>query len=241
MKKPFIESSLILAALTLPLLAFAQDFVPLTNLPGLEEVGGASSLPNFLNNLYRLSIGAAAVIAVLQIMRGGVYLMWNKGSITQNQRAKELIMNSIFGLVLVLSPAIVFGIINPDILKLELNTSNLQPEIGNVDIEPNREPLDRASGLNDPEEAQNEDPRGLSHTCTSPSSIPRLQTELDEKRETTSGGEVYLNIQSLGQGGLACCEAVRDTDGSSCRAGIQHSFGRGTGALTTSYICTCGN
>lgn len=135
MKSLLKKAPLLLALLALPLLALAQaapaPFVPLTNLPGITEAGTAASLPNFLNNLYRLCIGAAAVIAVIQIMRAGAYFMFNKGSITQNQQAKELIQNSILGLLLVLSPAIVFGIINPDILDLKLDISNL--ELGDVE------------------------------------------------------------------------------------------------------------
>jgi len=112
-----------------PLLAFAQqNFVPLSNLPGLTDLGSAPTLPFFLNNLYKLCIGAAAVIAILQIMRAGFLLMYSTGSITGNEKAKDLIQNSLLGLLLVLSPALVFGIINPDILDLELDVSGLSSD-----------------------------------------------------------------------------------------------------------------
>lgn len=120
---PFALSVLVLA----PVVAFADNnFVPLTNLPGIADAGGAPSLPYFLNNLYKICIGAAAVIAVLQIMRAGVLLMTNTGSISHNEQAKDLMRNSVLGLVLVLSPAIVFGIINPKILNLDLDVSGLK-------------------------------------------------------------------------------------------------------------------
>lgn len=105
-----------------------DQFTSLTQLPGIPEVSNAASLPDFFNNLYRLCIGAAAVIAVLQIMRAGVKFMTKGGSVSANSEAKDMIRNAVIGLILVLSPAIVFGIINPRILNLELNLGGLKPE-----------------------------------------------------------------------------------------------------------------
>jgi hypothetical protein len=104
------------------------QFVPLTNLPGFQNVSATDSLPDFLNQFYRLCIGAAAVIAVLQIMRAGAMHMFNKGSLSQSQNVRKLIQDSLLGLLLVLSPAIVFGIINPDILDISLNFGALEPD-----------------------------------------------------------------------------------------------------------------
>lgn len=124
-------------AFVLPAEVVAQEqFVPLTSLPGLNEIANADgfisgeSLPAFFNSLYRLCIGAAAVIAVIQIIRAGVMFMTNKGSISANKDAKDMLANAIFGIVLVLSPVIVFGIINPDILRLDLNLEKLKVDSG---------------------------------------------------------------------------------------------------------------
>jgi hypothetical protein len=131
MKKiPFaFLSSLTLLAIVMmvPHLAFADDsFVPLTTLPGLAKAGNTPDLAAFLNQLYRLCIGAAAVITVLQIIRGGAVLMTSQASFSKNKEAKGHIQNALIGLLLVLSPAIVFGIINPKILNLNLNFSSLK-------------------------------------------------------------------------------------------------------------------
>ncbi|HEY0011040.1 MAG TPA: hypothetical protein VGB97_04010 [Candidatus Paceibacterota bacterium] len=107
-------------------------FVPLTNLPGIEDASKPDTLPDFLNYLYRLCIGIAAGIAVLQIMRAGAYFMFHKGSVGHNEQAKHLISSSLLGLLLVLSPAIVFGIINPDILKLKLDLSSLSRTLTDI-------------------------------------------------------------------------------------------------------------
>lgn len=105
------------------------QFIPLTQLPGLTNTATTSTLPGFLNSLYKICIGAAAVIAVLEIMFAGVQFMTSRGSVTSNEAAKSRIQNAIFGLVLVLSPTIVFKIINPSILNLDLNFSKLDPSM----------------------------------------------------------------------------------------------------------------
>lgn len=117
--------SFLFLLLGLPLLALAQDtgFVPLTNIPAITEVGNAITTPDglsiFLNNIYRLAIGIAAVVAVLQIMRAGIMYMGGD-SVTEKKEAKNLIALSIGGLILVLSPVVVFSIINPEILSLKI-------------------------------------------------------------------------------------------------------------------------
>ena len=119
----YFKLAVFLLLASLPLAALAQDtsFIPLTqNTPFLEGAGDASTLPVFLNNLYKICIGLAAVIAVLQIMRAGVMYMGGD-SVTEKKEAKNLIGLAIGGLILVLSPVVVFGIINPDILSLKID------------------------------------------------------------------------------------------------------------------------
>ena len=119
-----------------PLAVFAQEetancvngFCSLTNIQNVEFAGNAADLPNFLNSVYMICIGLAAAIGVLQIMRAGVTWMTAAGSHEKIGDAKNLIRDTIIGLLLVLAPTIVFSIINPDILKLEIRgLSELSP------------------------------------------------------------------------------------------------------------------
>lgn len=120
--KKFLFALLIVSA-TLPLFALAAAdspaFVSLTNIPALQGAGNADTLPTFVNSLYKIALGLGAVLAVLQIIRAGIMYMGGD-SVTEKKEAKSLIALSIGGLILILSPVVVFSIINPSILDLKI-------------------------------------------------------------------------------------------------------------------------
>jgi len=108
----------------------ANEFVPLAPIPGLTEGVAAteSGIAGFLNNLYLFAIGAAVMLAVIMIIWGGLEYM--SESVTKKSEAKKRIYNALFGLVLVLSPALVFSIINPRILNLNISMPELRTKSG---------------------------------------------------------------------------------------------------------------
>jgi hypothetical protein len=123
--------------LTLGLLIFlgfaphvlAQGFTALAPIPGLTDQSTTSvinsvSLAAFFNNLYKYLIGLAATLAVIEIIWGGLEIA-TKDSVSKQSDGRERITQAIFGLVLVLSPVLVFSIINPSILNLSLNLPKL--------------------------------------------------------------------------------------------------------------------
>lgn len=123
------KTTLILSVLSffaLASTAFAQGFVPLAPIPGLTEGATADTagLANFFNNLYKYLIGLAAALAVIEIIWGGLEIS-TQDSVSKNKDGKDRIYQAIFGLVLVLSPVLVFSIINPSILNLSLNLQKL--------------------------------------------------------------------------------------------------------------------
>lgn len=101
--------------------ALAQGFVPLAEIPGLTKgvVADSAGLAQFFNNLYLYLIGFAAMLAIIEIIWGGL-LYSTTDSISNKEEGKEKIRMAIFGLILVLSPVLVFSIINPSILNLSL-------------------------------------------------------------------------------------------------------------------------
>lgn len=99
-----------------------SGFVALAPIEGLTRgvVADQTGLPNFFNNLYKYLIGLAATLAVIMIIWGGLEYS-TQDSISKKSDGKERIYQAIFGLVLVLSPVLIFSIINPAILNLSIN------------------------------------------------------------------------------------------------------------------------
>ncbi len=107
--------------------AAESGFVPLAPIPGLTSITDSGSaarsanLADFFNSLYKYLIGLAATLAIIQIIWGGINIATNQDDVSKIMDDKGKIYNAIFGLALVLSPVLVFSIINPNILNLSLN------------------------------------------------------------------------------------------------------------------------
>lgn len=133
MKKIILLSVLAFFGLTAHAIA-ADGFTALAPITGLTDSGATSvinsdSLANFFNNLYKYLIGLAATLAVIEIIWGGLEIS-TKDSVSAQSNGKERITQAIFGLILVLSPVLVFSIINPSILNLSLNLPELDTKAG---------------------------------------------------------------------------------------------------------------
>src|SRR3989344_836707 len=81
--------------------------------------------PAFLNNLYIFAIGIAVILAIGMIIWGGTEIALNRGSVSSVMDGKGKISQALLGLLLVLSPALVFSIITPAILNLDVNMPSL--------------------------------------------------------------------------------------------------------------------
>lgn len=105
----------------------ASGFTALAPIPGLTDAQTTSvldgnALATFFNNLYKYLIGLAATLAVIEIIWAGLDIsFFHKDAVSAIVDDKGRIYNAIFGLILVLSPYLVFSIINPSILNLSLN------------------------------------------------------------------------------------------------------------------------
>lgn len=112
-----------------------SEFVPLTSIPAVENINTDSGLTEFFNYLYVLAVGAAAIIAVLQFVRAGIMYAVMDTGVVEKREAKHLMLVSVMGLLLVLSPALVFGVINPDILSLRIgeNYGSQLSDVGTIE------------------------------------------------------------------------------------------------------------
>jgi hypothetical protein len=133
MKKTFSITFLLLVFVYAPHVFAADGFVALAPITGLTDSGVANSnnLAVFFNNLYKFLIGIAAAIAVIEIIYGGLEIS-TKDSVSKQSDGRARIQQAILGLVLVLSPVLVFSIINPSILNLSLNLDKLDTASGPV-------------------------------------------------------------------------------------------------------------
>ena len=95
----------------------SPSFTAIAPVPGLTDET-SSSLSAFFQRLYLFIIGIAAILAVIQIIRGGVEI--STESIAKHSEGRKHIGFALFGLVLVLSPVLIFSIINPKILDFSL-------------------------------------------------------------------------------------------------------------------------
>ena len=214
-------------AALLPVYAFAADaapsFIPLTSIPGIQEAVASDSLAILLNNLYKLCIGLAAVIAVLKIIQGGVTYMLGD-SVTEKKEAKHHIAMAVLGLVFILSPYLVFSVIDPRILKLDVDVSGLKPPA----------PGGHATTATDPSTVA-----PLPNVCTDQAFLSTIRSNLATARQTTPTGPLFITVQNQTQ--VNCCSAVTDTDGSHC---VPKTTLAGSGfgeraATQTTYGCTC--
>lgn len=132
--KKLILVALVLFLSVAPHVLAQGGFVPLAPIPGLTDQSSTSAvdqntLANFFNNLYKYLVGLAAVLAVIEIIWGGLQIS-TQDSVSKQGEGRERITQALLGLLLVLSPVIVFSIINPSILNLSLNL----PEIKNAPV-----------------------------------------------------------------------------------------------------------
>ncbi|MFA6050485.1 MAG: pilin [Candidatus Paceibacterota bacterium] len=118
---------LIVSSFSLP--CFAAGYTALSPVPGLTkaESGSSMDLGPYMKKLYNFLIGAAAALAVIMVIWGGVEYM-TTDAIGHQEEGKQKIQNAILGLLLALSSYIILQTINRDLLNL-----NFDPKLEKID------------------------------------------------------------------------------------------------------------
>ncbi len=138
MKKMLALSFVVLLGFAAHALAATSEFTALAPIPHLTDAGSVTSVLNssslalFFNNLYKYLIGLAATLAVIEIIYAGIDMAIHPDNAGTATESKGRIYNAIYGLVLVLSPVLVFSIINPAILNLSLDLPRLDTKAVNT-------------------------------------------------------------------------------------------------------------
>lgn len=92
----------------------------LAPIPGLvpnNVVTADFKIGDYVNNLIKIVIGIAAVLAVLMIVFGGIQWMMSDSFLAKGA-GKEKIKNAILGLLLALSSYLILNTINPDLVNI---------------------------------------------------------------------------------------------------------------------------
>lgn len=134
MKKTVLLSAFFLLFVFIPHTLAETGFVPLAPIPGLTDTGftdtasgvGPGSFAYFFNNLYKFLLGLAIALAIIEIIWGGLEYS-TTDSIGNKEAGKARIRNAILGLILILSPVLVFSLINPNILNLSVTLTPIKP------------------------------------------------------------------------------------------------------------------
>ncbi len=115
-------------ASALPSLARNDNFVPNVDIPGLNDhtigqVVGSSFqstlLAKYITSVYDYILAIAGIIAAVVLMGGGVLWLVSSGSPDRVKKAKDIITNSLIGLVLLFSSYLILNFINPELTKMK--------------------------------------------------------------------------------------------------------------------------
>ena len=119
----FIFLCLVLASLAFGgSVALAQDYAPLAPIEGYVE--NTTTATDYITGIYRLAFWAAAVLAVVMIVWGGVQYAGSE-AVTSKETAKKQIMAAVGGLVLALGSYLLLQTINPDLVNFNVNIGEI--------------------------------------------------------------------------------------------------------------------
>ncbi len=121
--KNFFLTTLLLTFFTLPLFIFAQTEYTLLEpsvYNGTYNTTGGKPFSDYLNLVFKIGIGVAAGLAVVQIVIGGIQYMASESPFKIGD-AKSKIEGAILGLILALGIYVFLYTINPDIVSLKLD------------------------------------------------------------------------------------------------------------------------
>jgi hypothetical protein len=132
MKRFFLIASL--CAVLVIGVASAASAPPRLNVP----IGGLDTVPanpgTYINVIYKWGIGLAALLALARLVFGGVSKVLSAGNVVEEGQANQIIKDGLYGLVLLLSIALILNTINPDLLNIKLPQEEAI-ELGNQELE----------------------------------------------------------------------------------------------------------
>lgn len=101
--------------------AFAQGFTPIVPLP--FPVTDSTTIGQYLEGLFKLTISIGAALAVGSIVVGGFQYVASE-ALGDKAKGRTRIQNAVIGLILLLSVYLILSVINPQILELDIFKSS---------------------------------------------------------------------------------------------------------------------
>ncbi len=104
----------------------AFEYKLLEQFPGFFNAGSSPSFPDLLSAIYKFFIWTVGIAAFFMLTVGGFLYVTSAGNNASITTAKNIITDAIIGLVAVLTAYILLYVINPDLVKLNLNLISVE-------------------------------------------------------------------------------------------------------------------
>jgi hypothetical protein len=95
------------------------DYQPLELIPGATN---ATTFPDYVKAIYKFGLWTVGLAALLMLSVGGFLYVTSAGNTSSIGKAKEIIWDSIIGIVLALTAWLILYIINPDLVNVNLDS-----------------------------------------------------------------------------------------------------------------------
>jgi len=140
-KTSLLPAITIIGASLIALIAKAEDYKLLAPIKDVTSVGGEQIFANYLSSLIPFILAAAAMLAAVQIIVGGIEYALSE-AITDKSDAKDRMMSAITGLALALVSFLILNTINPELVKLQLPLASIDAPSASEEQQNNDSPSD---------------------------------------------------------------------------------------------------
>ena len=107
--------------------AIAAEYELLETMPGVADAEATGvSFAEYATGIYNFAVAAVVISALLMMTIGGFLYMTSAGNQAQAGTAKKIITDALLGLIVVFTIWIVLNTINEDLLKIDLDFSEVQ-------------------------------------------------------------------------------------------------------------------
>lgn len=98
-----------------------------TGLPGVPggQLPAGQELPSYINYLFLFGLSSITIVALVQMIIGGIMYILAAGNAAKVEDAKDTILQALFGLGILLVSYLLLRTINPDLVNLK--NPNLTP------------------------------------------------------------------------------------------------------------------